>query len=270
MSNAASFPNGRWLLCRPIDYDVRYKINPWMDTTIVPDTVRAAKQWQLLHHTLLRLGAWVEYIEQGTNVPDMVFTANGGLVCGGDVVIPKFRHAERQPEEALFKTWFLERGYNAIELTSGAFEGEGDALFIGNILVGGYGFRTDEQIYDELKAKLTVSEIIKIHLVDPRFYHLDTCFCPLEGKTVLAFPDAFDAESKKTLAERFEVIAVPADDAARFVCNSVVLGKEVIMPAGCKETTAILEARGFNVHPVPLDEFIKAGGAAKCLSLKIG
>ena len=90
------FPNGRWLLCRPDDYDVRYKINPWMDPSIVPEKQVAVKQWENLHHHLLRLGAWIDYVTHEDGLPDMVFTANAGLVRGRDVVISRFRHQERQ------------------------------------------------------------------------------------------------------------------------------------------------------------------------------
>jgi N-dimethylarginine dimethylaminohydrolase len=32
---------------------------------------------------------------------------------------------------------------------------------------------------------------------------------------------------------------------------------------------ALLRDRGYEPHPVPLDEFMKSGGAAKCLTLAL-
>jgi N-dimethylarginine dimethylaminohydrolase len=263
------FPHGRWLLCRPDDYDVRYKINPWMDLQKVPLQGRAQSQWKTLHHTLLRLGAWVEYVQQGRGVPDMVFTANGGLVKGNVVVLPSFRFPERQPEEPLFQAWFEQAGYRTVRLSSGAFEGEGDALFWGDQLIGGFGFRTDQGVYHEVQAELQIGPVVTVRLIDERFYHLDTCFSPLEPGLALVFRGAFEPEGFATLEKMGELIEVTEEDAVRFVCNSVVLGKDIIMPAGCAATTEKLQKRGFRVHPVELDEFLKAGGAAKCLSLRL-
>jgi N-dimethylarginine dimethylaminohydrolase len=263
------FPHGRWLLCRPDDYDVRYKINPWMDLQKVPVQGRAQHQWMTLHHTLLRLGAWVEYVQQGRGVPDMVFTANGGLVKGNTVVLPSFRFPERQAEETLFQSWFEKAGYTVVRLTTGAFEGEGDALFSGETLVGGFGFRTDKFVYQEIEQALDITPVVAVRLIDERFYHLDTCYTPLANGLAMAYREAFEPEGIVSLEKVSELIMVPEEDAVRFVCNSVVLGEDIVMPAGCVTTTAILERRGFRVHPVDLDEFLKAGGAAKCLSLRL-
>jgi N-dimethylarginine dimethylaminohydrolase len=43
----------------------------------------------------------------------------------------------------------------------------------------------------------------------------------------------------------------------------------VVLPAGCSGTERLLEERGYRPHPVPLSEFMKSGGAAKCLTLAL-
>jgi N-dimethylarginine dimethylaminohydrolase len=263
------FPHKRWLVCRPLDYDVRYKINPWMDLTRLPEKSLARKQWTALHHTLLRLGAWLEYVHHEDGVPDMVFTANAGLVRGSDVVLSRFRHKERQGEEVFFQRWFEEQGFRVLRVTAGAFEGEGDALFAGTRLFCGYGFRSDREAHEETASLLSVSDVVSVQLVDPRFYHLDTCFCPLTKDLALFYPGAFSAEGVRALERAIELIPVPDRDAERFVCNAVVLGKDVVLAAGCEATYSLLAARGFASSPVELSEFIKAGGAAKCLSLRL-
>ena len=120
----------------------------------------------------------------------MVFTANGGLVRGQDVVRARFRHAERRGEERHFQTWFEANGFKVHELSSGSFEGEGDALFAGNKLFCGWGFRSDLAVYDQIGTILQVQEIIPVKLQDERFYHLDTCFCPLYKSLALIYPGA--------------------------------------------------------------------------------
>jgi N-dimethylarginine dimethylaminohydrolase len=263
------FPHKRWLVCRPVDYDVRYQINPWMDLTKIPEKALASAQWTNLHHHLIRLGAWIEYVHHEAGLPDMVFTANAGLVRGRDAVISRFRHKERQGEERHFRAWFEQNGFRVLDIKEGFYEGEGDSLFAGDRLFSGYGFRSDRAAHDQVATLLSAKELVAVELADARFYHLDTCFCPLTNKLAMFFPGAFTAEGIKALEKSIELLPVPADEATRFVCNAVVLGKDIVLPAGCPKTYELLKARGFESHPVELSEFIKAGGAAKCLSLRL-
>lgn len=259
------------LLCRPDHYDVRYKINPWMDLSRTPTPERAVAQWKNLFDTLKAVGVQIELVAQTPHQPDMVFTANAGLVRGNDFVLAKFRHKERQGEEAGFQSWFEQRGFNVHVPKLGSFEGEGDALFATpDLLFTGYGFRTDRAAADEVATILGIAKMVPCELTDPRFYHLDTCFAPLSGGKALFFPDAFSAESVKAMQSSIEGIPVPVEDAVKFACNAIVLDKDVVIPAGCAETERILHSLGFRTHSVELDEYLKAGGAAKCLSLILG
>jgi N-dimethylarginine dimethylaminohydrolase len=263
------FPNGRWLVCKPLDYDVRYIINPWMDLARAPKQELAREQWNNLHHHMLRLGAWLEYVTHEDGNPDMVFTANAGLVRGTDVVLSRFRYPERQGEERHFRAWFEAHGFAVHTISKGSFEGEGDALFSGDTLFCGWGFRSDQEVYDEVGSMLKASNLVVVKLQDPRFYHLDTCFCPLNTQCALVFPGAFTKDGLELLGKSIELIPVPEAEALQFVCNAVVLGKDVVLPAGCPQTYKMLAERGFVSYPVELSEFIKAGGAAKCLSLRL-
>lgn len=263
------FSEGKWLLCPPNYFDVKYEINPWMNLDKTPLSAVASEQWKVLHHTLIRLGAFVEYVKPSKEQPDLVFTANAGLVKGRDVVISKFRHPQRQGEEAIFRDWFEKRSYNVHELDNGSFEGEGDALFVGETLFCGHGLRSDADSYSEVCRLLNVKDHVLCELIDPRFYHLDICFCPLNESIALYNPWGISEQSVEIMKKKIELIPVPRKDAERFVCNSVVLGKNIVMPAGCIETEKELQKRGFETYPVELGEFLKGGGAAKCLSLRL-
>ena len=263
------FPNGTWLLCPPTFFDVEYEINPWMNVEVTPDKVRAPEQWKTLHHTLLRLGAYVEYIEPARGKPDLVFTANAGLARGNKLVLSRFRHKERQGEEPIFKKWFEHHGFEVVSVPNGTFEGEGDALFAGPKLFCGYGFRSDRSVYDFVAAELNVTQTIHCELINPRFYHLDTCFCPLNEKYAIFVESAFSKDSIARMEQHIELHPVTPDDAQHFVCNAVVLGQDVVLPAECDATYALLKELGFNPYPVHLGEFLKGGGSAKCLTLRI-
>ena len=262
------------LMCAPSLYQVDYVINPWMTGNVgAGSQPRAMAQWHRLHHALTRV-AQVHLIEPVAGSPDMVFTANAGLARDGVVAVSSFLHAERQGEEPHFRAWFENAGYDVVNLPRGvSFEGEGDALFSadGSRLWVGYGTRTDRGSH-ALLSPLWETEVTGLRLVDPRFYHLDTCFAPLGDGSLLYYPPAFDSSSI-ALIEAFyapeQRIAVNEADALRFACNAVNIGRTVVMNEVSEVLQEQLERRGFQVVQVPLDEFLKAGGAAKCLVMKL-
>ncbi len=263
----------RFLMCAPDHYDVDYVINPWMEGNIHKSSRdRAADQWHKLHH-VIKDHAIVDLVAPEKGWPDMVFTANAGLVLGTNVVLSRFLHPERQGEEPYFKAWFEANGYTVYELPSDLpFEGAGDALFDreGRWLWAGYGFRTELDSHPMI-AKWLDTEVLSLRLVDNRFYHLDTCFCPLKGGYLLYYPPAFDAYSNHLIERRVPAekrIAIAEADAVNFACNAVNINEIVIMnnaSAGLKQRLADV---GFTVIETPLTEFLKAGGAAKCLTLR--
>ncbi|MPZ23053.1 MAG: amidinotransferase [Dehalococcoidia bacterium] len=255
-------------MCEPDHYEVRYEINPWMSIKRPADRRRAQSQWSALREALQAAGAQIELVEPVAGLPDLVFTANAGMVLGSRVVMSNFRYPERQPEEAVFRRWFEAAGYLVEVLPDRlAFEGEGDAFLVGDTLFAAYRFRSDVQGH-HLLAEIAGTEAVSLELTDPRFYHLDTCFCPLDGDTALYYPGAFDDHGRRAMANEIAtLIAVPEAEALRFACNAVVLGDAVFLQQGCPETSRLLSDRGFQPHAVDLSEFLKAGGSAKCLAL---
>ncbi len=262
------------LMCAPHHYDVDYVINPWMEGNIHRSSRDLAEeQWGKLHEVLKEY-ATVELITPEKGWPDMVFTANAGLVLGDQVVLSRFFHPERQGEEPYFQKWFEENGYTVHTLPESLpFEGAGDALFdrAGGWLWAGYGFRSELDSHPLLAEWLDV-EVLSLRLVDSRFYHLDTCFCPLTGGYVLYYPAAFDDYSNRLIEMRVPAdkrIAIDEVDAITFSCNTVNVGQTVVMNKASDRLQKKLADCGFKVVETPLTEFLKAGGAAKCLTLKM-
>jgi ornithine--oxo-acid transaminase len=261
-------------MCPPKLYEVSYVINPWMKGNLGNSSRRrAVLQWEELFGVLSGL-ADIYLVEPMAGSPDMVFTANAGLAREGVVAISSFYHPERQGEEQHFRAWFCDAGYDVVELPRETpFEGEGDALFSveGSRLWVGYGSRTLEASHDVLQTLWGI-EVASLHLIDPRFYHLDTCFAPLEDGSLLYYPPAFDETSLKKIEAFYPQelrIAVGEDDAASFACNAVNVGKTIVLNRISTDLEQTLRSRGFDVIQVPLDEFLKAGGAAKCLVMKL-
>lgn len=263
----------RLLVCAPDYFRIDYEINPWMRRTNAVVADAAARQWQGLMKILeQRLGVALERMKPVPGLPDLVFTANAGVVSGRRAALSRFRHPERQQEEAHFETWFREHGYDLLILDKDCFfEGAGDLLGFPDGWFGGYRQRSDIRAFPRL-SEWFQREIIPLELIDSRFYHLDTCFCPLSGGELLYFPPAFDEYGRRAIAERTSadrLLPVKEPEALKFACNAVCIGKDVVLPADCPETVRLLESRGYRGHPVPLHEFMKSGGSAKCLTLAL-
>jgi N-dimethylarginine dimethylaminohydrolase len=260
----------RILMCPPDYYGIEYEINPWMSRSRGSSTERARQQWAKLHETLLGLGVAIETMVPQQGLPDLVFTANAGLVYGKRFFSSRFRHAVRARESPHFDAWFAAHGYTVEHLPEETyFEGAGDALFCGERLVAGYRIRSDALGHQHLGKELGV-QVLPVELVDPRFYHLDTCFCPVAPGAAIWFPAAFDSYGQRVLTSHIpQLIPVVEDEATRFACNAVVVGKRVVVNAGSDRLAHDLGKLGYNCLSVELDEFIKAGGSAKCLTLRL-
>ena len=264
----------RFLMCPPDHYDVDYVINPWMEGNIHKSSRdRAVEQWQGLNQ-ILKQHAIVDLVPPEKGWPDLVFTANAGLVLGNNVVLSRFLHKERQGEEPFFKQWFEANGYTVNELPKDLpFEGAGNALLDreGRWLWAGYGFRSELDSHPYLAKWLDI-EVLSLRLIDERFYHLDTCFCPLANGYLLYYPGAFDSYSNRLIEMRVapeKRIALEEADAVNFACNAVNVDSIVIMNKASEALKTRLADVGFQVLETPLTEFLKAGGAAKCLTLRV-
>ena len=256
------------LMCAPDYYTVSYKINPWMNPRRKPDTTSAIVQWRALYDKLQEVGVKISLVDPVKDLPDMVFTANAGLVFNNDFILSNFRYPQRRPESAYFEAWAESKGMKVRYLPPDHyFEGEGDALFFKDILIAGYRFRSDIQTHLHV-SRIIEREVLSVELVNPEYYHLDTCFCPLDDKSALFYPDAFDSYGRKVL-ERIVPNLIPMlkQDARKFCCNAVVNGTDIIMNRCTSSLREALGSRGFVVHMLEFDEFIKAGGSSKCMVL---
>lgn len=250
-----------------------YEINPWMNVRRQPQAAMAQRQWLALRAMLEHLADTVE-IASLADAPDMVFTANAGFAHRQRVLLSRFRHVERRIEEAAFRRWFEAHGFETFDCPPSChFEGEGDALRDpgGGRLWFGHGIRSDRAALPALR-RVFDAEIVPLRLISAHFYHLDTCLCPLPGGAVMLYPPALSAASQLQIYKRVPAkrrIAVDARDARAFACNALVLGSKLILnrcSIGLRQRLADL---GLKVIECPVDAFIRAGGAVKCLTLHL-
>jgi arginine dihydrolase len=271
-------------MCPPRHFGVLYEINPWMSHEVTVDPDRARTQWDKLVATLRAAGAEVELMDPHPDVPDLVFTANAGLVnvspaiaggSAGQFVPSHFRHPERQPETPVNAAWFGERGWQVDRLpTSVDHEGAGDALPFTpegghTVLLSGYSFRSDARAATELSTMLGCP-VRPLELVDPRLYHLDLTFCPLDGRHAMIAPLGWDSYGRKVVEALVpEPLVLADDEALSFCANSVVVDRTIVMASTPVRVGRQLEAWGFEVVECRIDEFLKAGGGCRCLTLAL-
>ena len=258
------------LMCPPDFYGIHYEINPWMDMSRQAEHAVAVQQWTALHDHILAADARVSLLAPVEGLPDLVFTANAAMIYRNQALVSRFRHRQRQGEEPYNRHWFGENGFDIVDVPENfSFEGAGDALFCGDTLYAGYRMRSDASGHQQI-GRMLGCRVIPVELVDARYYHLDTCFCPLAADEAIWYPPAFDEYGQRAIREHVpKLIEAERAEAERFACNAVVIGKYVITNTGCDELQNALAARGYQPVSTPLDEFVKAGGSAKCLTLRL-
>lgn len=259
-----------FLMCPPTHFGVLYEINPWMNSEVAVDNDLAMEQWEQLVATLREAGATVDLMAPHDSVPDLVFTANAGVVEGNRVVPSRFRFAERQPETGFNIEWFRANGLEIVTLPNAVdHEGAGDALPFEDVLVSAYRFRSDLHAATALSQLLQVP-VRPVELVDPRLYHLDLTFCPLDSRRAMCAPGGWDRYGTKVIESLVpEPLWLDVDETLTFCANSIVVGNVVIMPATPRRVGRQLETWGFDVVSVDVSEFLKAGGGARCLTLAL-
>lgn len=277
-------PRAHLMMSAPDHFEVSYRINPWMDPSqwnVSAERLAgdARQGWAALKRTYEQLGARVHVQPAQKNLPDMVFTANAGLVLDRKVVLARFLCAERRGEEVHNRAFFnalAAQGLidSVIDAPAGlAFEGAGDAIWdhTRSLLWTGWGQRSSREMTPFL-AETYGLPAVDLELIDPRFYHLDTCFCVMSRGDVLVHRAAFAPKSFaliEALVGRDQLIVASDDDANHLAVNSVSLGDDVVLCHATPGLRAQLNERGYDVHVVPLDSFNRSGGAAFCLTLRL-
>lgn len=274
-------PAATLMLVDPAHYTVSYVINPWMhpgDWAADPEGhgAHARASFEALAAALRGAGATLHIVPGAAGQPDMVFPANAAVVLDGRALLAHFACPERQGEEdpyhaALDATGrFTEIG----RFPQGCFqEGAGDAIWdrTRQLFWCGYGQRSVRAAADRV-ASFFGAEIVPLELATPRFYHLDTCFCPLSGGEVLYHPPAFTPAALAAIEARVppeKRLIADAADAAAFCVNAVCLGRTVVMARAPAHVRALLEGAGYAVADVDLDPFIMSGGGAYCMTLRL-
>lgn len=283
------------LLCAPTYFDVIDSKNPYMLGDNPVDKTKARAQWETLRAALQNAGLNVETIEPVPGLEDMVFAANQVFIghaekIGNFIVPSRMRHPSRQREVAFYTEWFRKRGYKILELDLDAeyLEGGGDLIWHPRPtnerparspapatpsidvprIYAGYGFRSTLGGVERFAAamhELGIS-VVPLELVDERFYHLDTCLCPLNIEAAIVCPRAFAPKSLDALLSYWQrVHEITESEAAGFVANGIVAGSYYLTPRITPNLQRILERENLRPVVVEMSEFEKSGGSCYCM-----
>jgi N-dimethylarginine dimethylaminohydrolase len=272
----------RVLMVKPTYFDVEYVINPHMADQIGQvDKMQAQNEWEHLLDAFKEFGFEVNVINGVKGQPDMVFCANQSLPFIDDnenrKVIMSIMHApQRKGEVEAIEKWYRSEGYEILHLDPekvSDFEGMGDAIwhFKRRLLWGGYGFRSSMKAYGHV-SELLDTPVVALELIDDKYYHLDTCFCSLNEKTVLIYPDAFTDEGLEMIYKLYDKVieATPYEAEKLFAVNATCPdGKNVLIQQGCTDVNQKLRDAGFSVHEFSTYEFIKSGGSVFCMKMML-
>jgi N-dimethylarginine dimethylaminohydrolase len=261
------------LMCPPDYFTVEYAINPWMESAAPCDTDLARRQWDNLYRAITeQAGAEALLMKPVPGLPDLVFTANAAFVHNNKAVIAHYKYPERRGEEPYCVEWFKQQGFDIVTMPGNIFfEGAGDALLWQDRVFAGYKTRTDIASHSLLSTATGLS-VLSMELIDPRFYHIDVCLCPLVDGHLIYSPEAFDTYGNQVIEANVPAdkrIPVSKAEASNFACNAVNILDTVIFNEGSHALADELKQRGFRVIQVNLSEFLKSGGSAKCLTLRV-
>ena len=260
--------NTELLVSDAAHFRIDYEINPYMHTHVQPDPAAATAEHEAIVAAHLAAGRRVEYVASAPECPDMVFTANAAVVRGDRAVLG-FPPPERKAELPYFQDWLVDRGYDVLEAPY-QFSGQGDALACGDLLLAGYGQRTDERMHAVLADELGY-DVIPLRTVGPRWYDLDLAVAVIDAPHTLAYcPQALDEPSRGSLrALGLELIEVGLDEAARLALNLISDGRTVTMTRGAPRLAATLRERGLHVVELDTTQLAKGGGGVRCTALTL-
>jgi arginine dihydrolase len=268
------------LVVPPTHFDVIDVKNPFMTgRTGTVDKSIARLQWNELKAAFEKAGARVRELAPLPGCEDMVFCANPAFLgiddSGRKICAPsRMTYPSRRAEVAAMVAWCEAEGYDIVRMGDGdlRFEGGGDAIWHpGRRLIwGGYGWRSDRDTYEPLAAAFG-APVFLIKLASPTYYHLDTCFCPIDERTVIVHSPAIADEGMQLVRRTFErIIEVDAVQAEAFACNGAPLfGRAVVLDHRAAQTGLRLRQAGYDVLEVDTGEFLKSGGSAYCMKCMV-
>lgn len=212
---------------------------------------------------LKEVGCEVIELPAEADLPDSVFVEDAAFILPEAAVIARPGADSRKPEtESIARALQPYRELLFIQ-EPGTVDG-GDVLVLGKDIFVGLSTRSNQAAVDQMNALLG--------RFGYRVYGVEMHDC-LHLKTAVTRVDATTLLINRTWVDTrhftgFDCIDVHPSEP--FAANCLPVNGEIIFPTAFPKTRAKLEARGYKVRTVQVDELAKAEGAVTCCSLIIG
>jgi len=247
-------------MCPPLYYRQR-----------VEERERALSQWRGLYRLLHnQLDVDVDLLEPRPGLPGLAHVASGGFVIGDTFIASRSPHAATGAETEPLENFFLVRGYDIKHLEREVrFEGNRDIIDCNGTLFTGFHFGEAPCAHEEIQSILG-SEVVGLELADDWRCPLATGLCPVGADQALFCATAFSDEGREKLESRIpRLVPVERNDGGAIICDSLVVGKDLIMAEGHRTVQPALESLGLTVHELPMAEYSGEGGP-RSLALQLG
>jgi len=208
------------------------------------------------------VGCEVIELPPEADLPDSVFVEDTAFILPEVAVVTRPGADSRRPEtESIIHA--LETYRELLFIQEPATVDGGDVLVLDKDIFVGMSTRSNQAAVDQMNALLGKfgyhAQGVELH----DCLHLKSAVTRVDAGTLLINPNWVDAQH----FARFDLIEVHPSEP--FAANCLPVNAEIIFPAEFPKTRAKLEARGYKVRTVQVDELAKAEGAVTCCSLII-
>jgi N-dimethylarginine dimethylaminohydrolase len=284
-----------YLMNCPFSYSANEPNNAWMceldDTARTIDRSAAMRQFAQLYDYMASDGfVFLLPTPADCLLQDLVFTANLGIVLEhlaerNTVVLSNFTSKPRLGETEVGYKFFRAMGYTTI-VAPHKFEGEAELKHLhDNVYVGGYGIRSDRQVYEWMETEFDM-EIIPVREDDEYLYHLDCSIFPVTAEDTMVCTALLDPAEVTRLEKATNIIDVSSDACYAGICNSVRHHQSILngshihsLRAGRedyfeelkknRELEDIAVRLGLEVNYFNLSEYHKGGALLSCMVMHL-
>jgi len=262
-------------MCPPAYFEIKTPINlvqaKWHRLGRGPDPVERMHQYHAVKDVLIERDVDVWEMTPSKKFTYQVFTRDVGVVAETGAVIGRFKFDARAGEECEAAEMLCRSVQIAYQCQApGVFEG-GDFMFLNReCAYVGIGDRTDEDAFEQLKARMPKLELRPVYLPEG-FLHLDVVLNILSQDTALAFVDALpEAIVKHLESSGIRILPVSKSEEETMGTNGLSIGDNIVVTASCnRSTNDMLRQYGFKTIEVEMSEIIKGGGGPRCMTLPI-
>lgn len=194
------------------------------------------------------------------DLPDSVFVEDTAFILPEVAVITRPGADSRKAETAsIIKALSPHR--KLLHVAEPATIDGGDVLILGKNIYIGLSLRSNQEAIDQIQSLLKEYGYTVTGVAMHDCLHLKTALTKVDDQTVLINPAWVDTSHFKA----FRWIEIDASEP--FAANCLPVNGQIIYPTSFPKTTKKLEAQGYEIFPIQVDELAKAEGAVTCCSL---